>query len=535
MLSSRPLSSRIPVGFAVAVLIASAGCGPTPISYLDRLHACSSSESPVDAYCGTLSVFENRQTRTGRRISLNIVLLPAVANDPKPDPLFFLAGGPGQGAAQMAREIREGFRRVQRDRDIVLVDQRGTGKSNPLDCRDPQDNLRDALAPPEDSLPRLRQCLAGYDADVRLYTTPIAMDDLDDVRAYLGYDRVNLYGGSYGTRAALVYMRQHGDHVRAAILDSVAPTDMRLPMFAARDAQRALDKLLDDCDADTRCRATFPDLSGRIRALMQRLEKQPVHARVVHPRTGIAEEVDIRAQIVASILFGALYSPATASIVPMLVDRAERDDFQSLLALAVAGGAAENMSLGMQLSVLCSEDAGRFTAADVSRATAGTVFGDHLLVTQIKACDFWPRGTVDASYYEPVASDVPTLVLSGDLDPVTPPTWGQSVAQHLSRAMHVEVPGSGHGVISTACGKQLVQTFLDRGTTDGLDTSCAKTTHRPPFFVSPAGPDPGTVGRPDPGTVGRPNPGTVGRTSPKPLGEGGSGPATPANDGASSR
>jgi pimeloyl-ACP methyl ester carboxylesterase len=491
VLSSRSLSSRILAGIAITIMIASAGCGQRPISYLDRLHSCTSSESPIDAYCGMLSVFENRQTKTGRRISLNIVLLPAVANTPKPDPLFFLAGGPGQGAAQMAREIREAFRRIQRDRDIVLVDQRGTGKSNPLDCRDPQDHLRDALAAPEDSMPRLRTCLAGYDADVRLYTTPIAMDDLDDVRAYLGYGRLNLYGGSYGTRAALVYMRQHGDRVRAAILDSVAPTDMRLPMFAARDAQRALDKLLADCDADARCHGTFPDLSGRIRALMQRLEKRPVHARIVHPRTGMAEDVDIRAQIVASILFGALYSPATASIVPMLVDRAEHNEFQSLLALAFAGGAGENMSVGMQLSVLCSEDAGRFTAADVARATAGTVFGDHLLVTQIKACEFWPRGTVDAAYYEPVVSDVPTLVLSGDLDPVTPPTWGQSVAEHLSHAMHVQVAGSGHGVTSTACGKQLVQTFLDRGTTEGLDTSCAKTTHRPPFFVSPAGPDPG--------------------------------------------
>jgi pimeloyl-ACP methyl ester carboxylesterase len=475
------------------MLIASAGCGQARISYLDRLHPCTSSEAAVDAYCGTLSVPENRQTRSGRRISLNIVVLPAISSDVKPDPLVFLAGGPGQGAAQMAREIREGFRRIQRDRDIVLVDQRGTGKSHPLNCRDPQEHLRDALAPIEAALPRLRTCLESYDADVRLYTTSIAMDDLDDVRAYLGYDRVNLYGGSYGTRAALVYMRQHGDRVRAAILDSVAPTDMRLPMYAARDAQRALDKLLADCDADARCHATYPDLSNQVHSLMRRLDEQPVHAHVIHPRTGIAEDVDIRADTIASVIFAALYSPATASIVPMLVDRAERNDFQGLLALAVAGDTAENMSVGMQLSVLCSEDAARFSEADYVRATTGTVFGQHLMAGQIKACEFWPRGTVEVSYYEPVKSDVPTLVLSGDLDPVTPPAWGESVARHLTHAMHVQVSGSGHGVLATACGMQLIQAFLDRGSVEGLDTSCAKTTHRPPFFLSPAGPDPGVT------------------------------------------
>lgn len=501
MLSSGSLPQRAIAGFAIAVLIASAGCGQARISYLDRLHPCTSSEAAVDAYCGTLSVFENRQERSGRRISLNIVVLPAISSDVKPDPLVFLAGGPGQGAAQMAREIREGFRRIQRDRDIVLVDQRGTGKSHPLDCSDPQEHLRDALAPIDAALPRLRKCLDGYDADVRLYTTPIAMDDLDDVRAYLGYDRVNLYGGSYGTRAALVYMRQHGDRVRAAILDSVAPTDMRLPMYAARDAQRALDKLLADCDADARCHAAYPDLSNQVRSLIHRLDEQPVHAHVVHPRTGIAEDVDIRADTIASVIFAALYTPATGSVVPMLVDRAAHNDFQGLLTLAVAGDSAENMSVGMQLSVLCSEDAARFSETDYVRATAGTVFGQHLLAGQIKACEFWPRGTVDASYYEPVTSDVPTLVLSGDLDPVTPPEWGQSVAQHLTHAMHVQVSGSGHGVISTACGRQLVQTFLDRGSVDGLDASCAKTTRRPPFFLSPAGPDPGVTDKVSP--VGR--------------------------------
>jgi pimeloyl-ACP methyl ester carboxylesterase len=462
---------------------------------IDHLHPCATDEGPGDAYCGNFRVFEDRQSRTGRQISLKIVILPAVANDPKPDPLFFLAGGPGQAAAEMADAVKQAFSRVQRDRDVVLIDQRGTGKSHPLDCRDDDETLRAVLEPAEQSMQRLRKCLAAYDADVRLYTTPIAMDDLDDVRAWLGYDRINLYGGSYGTRAALVYMRQHGEHVRASILDSVAPTDMRLPLYAARDAQRALDKLLSDCDGDARCHAQYPNLRDRVRALMERLDRHPVHARLVHPRTGIAEEADVDARFVSTVLFGALYSPTTASILPVLIDRAEHDDFQGLLALGLAGDGESNVSVGMQLSVLCSEDYPRVSQEEVAQATSGTIFGAHLFTGQMRACEFWPKGHIDPSYYEPVVSDVPTLILSGDLDPVTPPTWGQSVAQHLHHVKHVQVPASGHGVIGTACGWQLVQAFLDTANPEALDTSCATSAHRPPFFLAPSGPDP-TIAHP---------------------------------------
>src|SRR6187455_2828984 len=256
---------------------------------LDRLHPCLSSEGPTDALCGTVTVFENRHTAIGRQIRLWVVVLPSLASTASDDPLFFLAGGPGQAAAQLASQIRGVFRQVQRTRDIVLVDQRGTGKSNPLNCRSSASSLREMTEGSSAALARLRRCLEGYDADVRLYTTDIAMDDLDDVRAFLGYDRINLYGGSYGTRAALVYLRQHGEHVRTMILDGVAPTDMRLPLFVARDAQRSLDTWLGRCEAETRCREAYPNLQARVRTLLQRLETSPVRLRMVHPRTGVTE------------------------------------------------------------------------------------------------------------------------------------------------------------------------------------------------------------------------------------------------------
>ena len=433
-------------------------------------------------------MYENRTARTGRRISLNIVALPTLAAEAAPDPLFFLAGGPGQAAAQMAAEVREIFRPVLRKRDIVLVDQRGTGKSHPLECHSTSNSLQELTESDAQSLDRLRKCLAGYDADVRFYTTPIAMDDLDDVRGYLGFERVNLYGGSYGTRAALVYVRQHGDHVRSMVLDGVAPTDMRIPLFSARDAQRALDKLLADCEADTACRSAQAGLATRVRALLQRLTGHPARVEVMHPRTGIRETVTIEARVVAGVLFGALYSPLTASLVPALIARAEQNDFQNLLALAYADEASgDNLSVGMQLSVLCSEDAKRVSEEDVERQSSGTVFGQHLLRGQLKACELWPRGEIEDSYFDPITSDVPALVLSGDLDPVTPPGWGDSVAQHLKNARHITVPATGHGVIGTPCGQDLIRQFIEKGTAAGLDTSCASRVRRPPFFLTPSG------------------------------------------------
>ena len=456
-----------------------------------RLHPCASTEGPTDAYCGGLEVYENRDAGSGREIRLAIVVLPALSSDVHGDPLVFLAGGPGQAAAQMASLVQPMFRKIQHTRDIVLVDQRGTGKSNPLNCPGGGDSLRDLTEPDSAALEQLRTCLARLPGDPRFYTTEIAMDDLDDVRAWLGYDRVNLYGGSYGTRAALVYVRRHGERVRAIVLDGVAPMDMRLPVYAARDAQRALDRLYDDCGRDDACRGAYPQLADRTRALFARLDARPARVTVAHPRTGVAEEIEVTSKLVAGIVFKALYSPLTASILPSLIERAEHDDFQGLLALAFAGeSSTDAMSLGMQLSVLCSEDSPRYTQDDITREANGTLFGARLLSGQVAACRFWPKGRVDDAYYAPVMSPLPALVLSGELDPVTPPAWGLEVVKHLPNGRHVVMPGTGHGVAATACGNRLVTEFIDKADVRALDAGCVRAVQRPGFFLTPAGPEP---------------------------------------------
>jgi pimeloyl-ACP methyl ester carboxylesterase len=480
----------------LAIFILSACTQTESVSAIDRLKPCTGYDTPVDAYCGTLKVFENRDTKQGRQIDLNIVVLPALRSDAQPDPLFFLAGGPGQGAAKLAKVVREFFRGVQRDRDIVMVDQRGTGKSNPLNCFEDEDESLKALAQtPDQAIAQLKACQAKYDADLTQYTTTIAMDDLDDVRAFLGYEKINIYGGSYGTRAGLAYMRQHGDRVRAAILDGVAPPDMRLPLYFPRDAQRAFELLARDCAADAGCNAAYPNLLQRMRALIDRLEKDPPLVKLTHPRTGETEEARIEARLLANVIVQSLYSSTMMALVPAIVSAAERNDFQSMLALAgMSGGDEPNMSIGMQLSVICAEDAPRNTADDLAKGAESTLFGKHIMTIQQAGCSFWPRGKVDASFYEPVTSSIPTLVMSGEIDPVTPPSWGEQVAKTLSNSKHLVMPGTGHTPGGTGCGQRVMKSFIERGTVEGIDIACVDKVRRPGFFVTPAGPDPTAAG-----------------------------------------
>jgi pimeloyl-ACP methyl ester carboxylesterase len=474
---------------AILLLWLPAGCSTSDrAGVFDLLQPCTSKQGPVDALCGTLEVYEDRQAQSGRKVALKIVVLPALSNDPKPDPLFVLAGGPGMGAAENADMFKAGFTRVQINRDIVLVDQRGTGDSNPLDCKLPEGKLEDLAKVEDYPVDKFKACLEGYDADARLYTTPIAMDDLDDVRAHLGYDKINLYGGSYGTRAGLVYLRRHAEHVRTVTLDGVAPPDMILPTSAPVDGQRALDLLLADCEADAACNGRFPGLREKVARLLARLEKQPAHVRLQHPRTGEWAEVDIPRELVANVMFGAFYSPLSSSLLPLLIERAGQNDFQPMVAMAFSSEELSDiLSNGMFLSVICSEDLPRVTEQDRARLASESFLGD-MFRTRLKPCEFWPRGEISEEYYAPVNSDAPVLILSGQLDPVTPPRWGEHIARQLPNATHLVVPGIGHGALGMGCVPRLMTRFLDDGTAANLEPGCIEQLKRPPFFTSSTGP-----------------------------------------------
>jgi pimeloyl-ACP methyl ester carboxylesterase len=449
-----------------------------------RLHFCGIGEGPRGSYCGVLTVFENRAAQSGRTIDLKIVIAGALRRDPKPDPLFVLVGGPAGGAATMAGSLAPMFRSYQKDRDIVFVDQRGTGASNPLDCEPPERTLAAIVEYPVE---RFRRCLEDLDADPRFYTTAPAMDDLDEVRRYLGYDRINLWGSSYGTRAALVYLARHEATVRSAVLDSAAPIDWPFALYLPRDGQRALDRLIEDCAAATECARRFPDLGATVRAVLDRAAKAPA-IRMVHPRTGAPIAATISRELIAGTILFALYAPATASLLPQLLSDAERGDFQGLLSLRLLDGPpASGAGEGAFLSVYCSEDAPRFTREDAVREASGTFLGTAALDAFYKPCAFWPKATVEPDFYKPPVSQKPVLVLSGDLDPVLPPVRGEQVASSLPNARHFVVPGAGHMTSLSGCVPRLIGEFLTTADAGALDTNCLKSMERPPFVTSRTG------------------------------------------------
>ncbi|MEX2262021.1 MAG: alpha/beta hydrolase [Bryobacteraceae bacterium] len=471
----------------LVVSIILAACQRTPQSALDRLHPCKIDEGPAEAFCGQYTVFEDRSAKAGRQIKLKIVVAPAMRRDPRPDPLFIFQGGPGGGAATLATYSLPMFRRFQRDRDIVFIDQRGTGDSNPLNC-EPEDRDEEDFSRIDDPrMERLRACLAKLEADARLYTTAIAMDDLDDVRRHLGYGAINIWGGSYGTRAALVYLKRHEDSVRSMVLDGVAPPDMRLPLFAARDGQRALDLMIEDCAKDAACGKRFPRLRESVSTLFEHVAAKPRIA-FTHPRTGKSAEINISQRLAASIVFSALYNPSTTSLLPQLITDAAAGNYQGLLALAFSSDMPKGaMSEGMFLSVVCAEDMPRIHAGDIAREAKGRFLGTAFFDTRMKPCEFWPKGAVPEDFYQPVVSDKAVLILSGADDPVTPPSWGDHVAQYLKNSKHFVVPGAGHGTTPRGCVPQLIGKFLDQASLRNLDPACLQSQRRPPFFVNYTG------------------------------------------------
>jgi len=445
----------------------------------------------TQAQCGTYEVFEDRAAKSGRKLSLRVVVVPALASQPEAEPLVLLAGGPGQAATRV--QVLAAVERIRRKRDILLVDQRGTGDSSPLECEPPP--LEAGLAAHFDDqgfVERMHKCREGWKADVRHYTTPIAMDDLDEVRAALGYEKLNLWGVSYGTRAALVYVRQHPERVRTVILDGVAPMGLYLPLNAPRDGQRALELLLAHCEKDATCEKAYPDLRPRTEALLARLQAGPERVRVPHPRTGVPEEFLLTHRGFVSELFSHLYSPEIASLVPLMLDRATRGDWAPFVALSVGlgEGLKHSFSQGLYFAIVCAEDAPFFDAAAVEREAKGSWFGPYMGQEVLAVCKDWPRASLPDGYREAVASDVPTLLLSGELDPVTPPAWAEEAKRTLRNSLHVVVPGVGHNTLAADCARTLMLELLARGSIEGLQPACGASLTRPPFFTSFAGPVP---------------------------------------------
>jgi pimeloyl-ACP methyl ester carboxylesterase len=470
---------------AVLLLVDLGGCAKHRLpGGLAKLKPCRLDGLDEELFCGKLTVFENRETRTGRTIDLNVVVLPAVNQKNKAEPLFDLAGGPGASSVDAARfYVREG-KDYRRRHDVVCVDQRGTGESNRLAIwreKTPSYYLSEMF--PVDYVQKMRHELEKR-ADLTKYTTSIAMDDLDDVRAWLGYDRINLFGGSYGTRAVLVYMRRHPEHVRSAILLAVAPTDLKMPLHHSESAARAMDLLLGECKRDTRCNAAFPQIRDDWKKVLEQLEKQP--ARVEYSPSGksAATTVEIHRGVFAEKIRTWMYDRDKAARIPLIVHHAANGDFVPFLQQAVAPSIPDFVADGMYLSVTCAEDIPFIDQEEATKLTAGNPFGNYRVFQQMRACGMWPRGQIPADFLEPVHSEAPVLIFSGNMDPVTPPKFGEQVARHLPNSRHIVIPEAGHGVDGLTdpdCFDRIAIEFLDKGDAKNLDVGCVEQMAPPPF------------------------------------------------------
>jgi pimeloyl-ACP methyl ester carboxylesterase len=456
----------------VAILLA--GCaGERPGTRALALSECRLPKLALAAQCGTLDVPEDRRNPSRRTIAIAVALLPANTLNPKPDALFVLAGGPGQAASHLGPFASQ-LVGVRKDRDIVLVDQRGTGRSSPLDCAalKPHYDFESMLE--LDPAPKAAQCareLADKGIDASQYTTAAFVEDLDAVRAALGYSTINLWGGSYGTRAALEYVRRHRDRVRSVVLDGVAPPSMRvsLDVWPTRDA--ALDALIRACNESHSCAASHPNLDATLSRIRDRLSSGST-VTIVDPRTGEARDIRLTFAHVVAALQPLTYVPQLGALMPEVINRMDAGDFGPLYATAslTASSLAEQVNSALHYSVTCAEDVPRVTAADL--AALASVRSRELARALLSVCDVWPRGDAPADAATPVVSDVPALLISGGLDPVTPPPYGAEVARALSHSRHIVALGYGHIVTPHACAPRLVAAFIDDPSFASLPSAC---------------------------------------------------------------
>jgi len=474
------MSRAVAARTVLALLVTAVTCADSrrPIA----LGACDIAGVAGGGRCGTFEVYENRSARAGRKIGLKVVVLPALHSPAAADPIFWLEGGPGGAAtAAIGPVSQKYFARLHQDRDLVFVDQRGTGGSGPLTCGDIGEdpaNL-DRYFGPLFPLPEIRACreaLAAH-ADLATYTTSNAMEDLDEVRDALGYRQINLAGASYGTLAALVYLRQHPDRVRAAFLVGVAGPDFRLPLPFARAAEHALDGLFADCAADRACHDAFPDLPREFASVLARFGGGPLGVTMTDPATKRPRTVTLFRESYVEHLRLLLYSTFSARFVPLVVHQAFLGDFLPFQAVASRynlGGLAR----GLYFSVTCSESIPFISEQDIAE-TRDTFLGDRRIRAHLAACGEWVRGSVPPGFAEPVRSDAPVVLFSGEVDGATPPWEAAAAVRVLTNGRQIVAPHTGHQ-IDSPCTTDLMQAFIANPAAP-LDAACAAAAHRPPF------------------------------------------------------
>ena len=442
------------------------------------------SKDALEAQCATYSVPEDHGNPNGRKIALNIaVLQPDKPGEVEADPIFFLAGGPGQAAVETYPGLDPVFEEVRKHRNVVLVDQRGTGKSNPLSCASDDDENTDAS--PEAAAAEMAKCAAALskNADPRFYTTTDAIADLDAVRKAIGAAQVNLVGVSYGTRVAQQYAMRHPQATRSIVLDSVVPNTLGLGNIFARNLDDALALQFALCSKAPSCKGKLGDPRAELDALLAKLRAAPVSVQYRDATSGETKSDVLRAESVAGLVRMYAYMPAAGALLPKLIHEANAGHYEGLMALAklMQGDMKEAMAMGMQMSVVCSEDADSMVSR---KEDANTVLGNAMPDSMAAMCKAWPKGAMPADFHKPLSTQVPALVLEGEFDPVTPPRYGEETVKTLPNGRLFVLRGQGHNVIGAGCMPKLFAQFIEKADAKPLDGKCLDELNYVPPFTS---------------------------------------------------
>ncbi len=441
-----------------------------------------------DVECGYLFVPERRDAQAqpgGRVIRLAVAIFHPPGGPTRPDPLMYLSGGPGVSALEL---IRYQFDLLSEPafstgRDLILFDQRGVGLSRPaLDCpgfdqlalelvdrevdgrqvsdEEIETHLLNSLISCRDELEKI--------ADLSEYNTAASAADVNDLQAALGYPEINLWGGSYGTRLALEVMRRYPQGLRSVVLDAVYPPDVDLYAQAPDNFSRALERMFESCDNNPVCSAAFPDVRQVLFETVAQLNTKPAMSEITNPFTGEKYQSWMDGNTILALTFQLLYDSQLRYLIPQYIYDASQGNFTAFDQVRGALiGLRSRTSRGMMLSVQCQEELAFSSLQDFqSRLARHPELEDtyhNSLMGEIvySICQEWNVGAADASSKQPVSSAVPTLLMSGEFDPVTPPAWGQQAAKTLTQAYSYEYPGIGHGAsVMAGCPQEMMVAFL---------------------------------------------------------------------------
>jgi pimeloyl-ACP methyl ester carboxylesterase len=475
-----------------ALLLLHVDAGASELELEDCRISLGPSFPGIKARCGTMLRPENPDDADSEMITLNVAVVPALNLEPQPDPVVPLAGGPGQGALQFYVAYAQAFEPLRRDRDILLVDQRGTGNSATMDCEF-DDELVEGQFSTAVTVRYTRECLESLPHDPRYFTTSTAVRDLEAVREALGYSSLNLIGLSYGTRVAQHYAKRYPASTRTIILDGVVPPQLSLGPQIATEAQKALDNIFLRCAADEACNERFPGLSSRFDELLARLKNKPARVRVPHPVTGKVDTIDFGHTELAAAVRILAYTPRSVAMLPLMIAEAADGNLVPIAARfqVTLINFSESLSIGMHNSVMCTEDAPFYDDTYIDRAALAASYMGPLQLEALQAiCSVWPAGPIDDDFKAPLSTDIPTLLLSGSADPITPPGYADMASVNLRKAWLLTGTNQGHGQLPVGCMPRVIERFVSAAALEDNAADCFRNSFVMPFFLDFSGPQP---------------------------------------------